>query len=185
MRSAPGVLSVCLEETNFGKSKVMCAYICNWFGLSSRATWAYIYGFGLSIVGGAIVLYIAWLIFNCTIVRNNYRAYKKDISYYLMGPSLLPTLPKQPSHWWPGSVSFLFGIIERLIFTTLIAWKVNGGASFIGSWVTVKAFGMGWQVFSHGSEYGRQLFGVSLVLSGLSAFFGIVGGLLILHLLCS
>lgn len=73
------------------------------------------------------------------------------------------------------------GIVERVIYTILVGWNVSGAAGFIGAWVTIKAIG-GWARWGgpKSTMYTRAVFTVGLLGSGLSAIFGLVGGLIIL-----
>ncbi|MGO9139166.1 MAG: hypothetical protein ACLP9S_13885 [Syntrophales bacterium] len=73
---------------------------------------------------------------------------------------------------------YLMGIIERIIYSTLIGFEVNAAGAFIGGWITAKAIG-GWSVNPQGTRYRKELLSVNLMASGISAVFGIVGGLLI------
>jgi hypothetical protein len=117
----------------------------------------YVFGYGVSLVVGAIVLWPAWRLLH----------------------HLTSRIPRTPDDkeattiWWiPVSI----GVVERMVFTTLIAWNVSGAASFIGAWVTIKAVG-GWNTWNKGSTYGRATFMIALILSALSAMFGIFGGI--------
>lgn len=72
------------------------------------------------------------------------------------------------------------GIVERFIYTTLIAFSVSGAASFIGSWITIKAIG-GWAAWANkdATRYTRSVFVVGLLCSGISALLAIFGGLIV------
>lgn len=78
-------------------------------------------------------------------------------------------------------IPIFLGLVERSLYTILIANNISGSAGFIGAWITIKAVG-GWATFSKdGSTYGRSLFGVGLLGSAMSALFGVAGGLMAQH----
>ena len=71
------------------------------------------------------------------------------------------------------------GIIERIIYTTVIGFDVSGAGAFIGAWITIKAIG-GWASWSKDQTvYGKSLFFSGLLGSAMFAVFGIFGGLII------
>jgi hypothetical protein len=91
--------------------------------------------------------------------------YKKDIQ----------VTPERATEWpvW-------IGIIERLIYTTLVGFDISGAAAFIGAWVTIKAIG-GWASWSQDKDlYGKVLFFSALLGSAISVLFGLIGGIVIL-----
>ena len=73
---------------------------------------------------------------------------------------------------------YVMGWIERIIYSTLIGFEVSAAGAFIGGWITAKAIA-GWSVNPNRTRYRKELLAVNLMASGISAFFGIVGGLLI------
>jgi hypothetical protein len=155
----------------------MHRYICSF--IFFVFSYPYVCGFVFSIIIGHFVVYILWeYLYDCLKTKQcKARATQIAGSLDFLGTWVELPDPKA-SPWVPK----LHGIIERAVFTTLVAWQVSGAASFIGAWITIKAAGMNWQTFTGHSEFARQAFGVSLFLSGLSALFGILGGLFILHM---
>ena len=120
----------------------------------------YVHGYGISLVAGAVFMWPVW----------------KLLSHLTSKIPKDATDKEATTVWWfPVSM----GIVERMVFTTLIGWNVPGAAAFIGAWVTIKALG-GWGRWSQGTTYGRATFMGALMLSALSAMFGIGGGLVIL-----
>lgn len=123
--------------------------------------------FGL---GYAISVLVAWPItlWWSTWLHNRVERYKPK-----------PEDPKQeePAHRIPW-IPITIGILERVLFTTLVGWNVPGAGAFIGSWIMIKALG-GWAKWSQGTTYGRAVFGVGLLGSSLSAILGVAGGLII------
>ena len=83
--------------------------------------------------------------------------------------------PASRISWFPIAT----GVLERLIYRTLVGFEVSGAAAFIGAWVTIKAIG-GWATWSQdSSKYGKALFFSGLLGSAMSVLFGLTGGLLI------
>jgi hypothetical protein len=124
----------------------------------NRVVTKYLVGYGLSLFVGTIVTYYwsKWL-------HTQIQKYKTDDA--IVGDRVV---------WLPATI----GILERVVYTVLVAYSVSGAASFIGAWITIKAVG-GWAHWSQDrSTYGRCLFSAGLLGSGMSALFGIVGGLI-------
>ncbi len=80
--------------------------------------------------------------------------------------------------WIPGSI----GIFERAFYVLLIGLSVSGGATFIGVWITLKVAG-GWQNWTKGSRFGRAYFYVSMLGNAMSAWFGVIAGLVLSYYL--
>lgn len=75
--------------------------------------------------------------------------------------------------WFPTRM----GILERIIYTTLIGFNVPAAAAFIGGWVTIKAIG-GWATWAQKDHpYGKALFFSGLLGSAMSVIFGLIAGL--------
>ena len=85
-------------------------------------------------------------------------------------------VPKTLMPWIAPTI----GVIERAVFTTLVGWEVSGSAAFISVWIATKTIG-GWGNWNRGTAHGRAALLVGLMLSALSALFGIIGGLMILR----
>ena len=71
----------------------------------------------------------------------------------------------------------IVGVAERLLYTTLVAFDVSGGAGLIGACIAVKAAG-GWATINKGTVFGRSTYFVGILGSMLSALIGIVGGVI-------
>jgi prepilin signal peptidase PulO-like enzyme (type II secretory pathway) len=122
----------------------------------------YVAAYGLSVVVGALVTIAAWWLLHKLLSKVHTQPEDKLGAF---GACPL---------WIPPTI----GVVERVLYTTLVGWNVSGAAAFIGAWVTIKALG-GWQAVNKGTGYGRAAFFVGLIGSALSVLFGIVGGLMI------
>ncbi len=74
--------------------------------------------------------------------------------------------------WIPA----LIGVLERALFTIMIAWGVEASGAFCGGWITAKAIsGMG--PWNGDTALHRARIGVGFLGSGLSLLIGVVCGL--------
>jgi hypothetical protein len=76
--------------------------------------------------------------------------------------------------WW---IAVLVGISERALITTLVAYDVSGGGSFIAAWVAIK-MALGWQRWGSGTRDARAAAFMALLGNAMSILFGLFGGIL-------
>lgn len=76
---------------------------------------------------------------------------------------------------WQGT---LMGIVERILYVSSL---LLGYGEFIFAWLIIKMAG-GWKIWTD-SKHGRPLFSVSLIGSGLSILYTLVGYLIIMMIL--
>jgi len=69
------------------------------------------------------------------------------------------------------------GIFERALITTLVAYDISGGGSFIAAWVAIK-MALGWQRWGQGGRYARAAAFMALLGNAMSILFGLGGGIL-------
>jgi len=125
----------------------------------SRYVWAYI----LSVAIGGVGTYpIAGF---CIILRTRYRQCLEWMFLKTLMPWIAPTI----------------GVIERAVFTTLVGWEVSGSAAFISVWIATKDDRRVGKLEQRDRLTGGAALFVGLMLSALSALFGIIGGLMILR----
>ena len=71
----------------------------------------------------------------------------------------------------------LVGLFERTLITTLVAYNVSGGGSFIAAWVAIK-MALGWQRWGQGTRYARAAAFMALLGNAMSILFGFFGGII-------
>jgi hypothetical protein len=76
--------------------------------------------------------------------------------------------------WW---IAIMVGIFERALITTLVAYDVSGGGSFIAAWVAMK-MALGWQRWGSGTQYARAAAFMALLGNAMSILWGLFGGIL-------
>jgi hypothetical protein len=74
-------------------------------------------------------------------------------------------------------MAVLVGIFERALITTLVAYDISGGGSFIAAWVAMK-MAIGWQRWGQGTRYARAAAFMALLGNAMSILLGLVGGIL-------
>ena len=120
----------------------------------------YLIGYGVSSVLGGPIAWGCWALLD-SLVK----------AWHL--PKGQPPAERTP---W---LSMTMGVVERAIYTTLVAFNVPGAGAFIGAWVTIKALG-GWSpLTTDRTPYMQRLFMTGLLSSGVSALMGVLGGILI------
>jgi hypothetical protein len=75
--------------------------------------------------------------------------------------------------WW---IAVMVGIFERALITTLVAYDVSGGGSFIAAF-SIKVL-IGWQRWGSETRYARAAAFMALLGNAMSILFGLVGGIL-------
>jgi len=81
-----------------------------------------------------------------------------------------PEIPRVP--WLTATV----GIVERFLYTTVVAFDVSGAAGLIGACIVVKAAG-GWATVNKGTVFGRATYFVGIFGSITSALVAIIAGI--------
>ena len=122
-----------------------------------------ILGLGVSVVGGALVIYfVAKWLHDWVICKA--KALGQEFSSEQL-PLRVPSMPV-----W-------IGILERLAYTLLIVSNVSASAAFIGTWILAKIL-TGWNRYQSPGVHFRMLAFSGLLLSILSLLFALLGAIL-------
>lgn len=87
----------------------------------------------------------------------------------------VPRSRSHERHWW---LPVTLGLYERTMIIFLVGFNVSAAAAFIGAWIALKS-ASGWKDWSTGTAEGRARVLSATLISGVSALFGVIGGLLI------
>ena len=137
---------------------IIISYLTTWKFLPDPI-WSMIfavYFFGGSV--SAFVTFIAWL--SLVIYSEKKRGHQEPAYRTLVLPVII-------------------GVLERIIYTTLIGFDVSGAGIFIGTWLGIKVAG-GWSTWSQDKTlYGKVLFFSALIVNAISIICGTVGGIIL------
>ncbi len=122
----------------------------------------WIVGLSMSMIIGSIITWICW--------KNLHSFYEKTLKEkkWEYKQEEIEKIPLYP---------FIVGILERVIFTIMIAFQVSGVGGAIFAWVGIKLV-TGWNRLVGGDVSKRMLAFTGLISSLISLFFAILGGLI-------
>lgn len=125
--------------------------------------WPCFFGYFFSIIVGTLVTYLCSLLFHWLI--------KEHMTDDDVEPERVEWIP------------MVIGLVERAVYTSLVAFSVSGSAAFIIGWVAVKS-AVGWQIWRKPDQaqdtlYSRSILFIVLLNNAISILFGLIGGLMI------
>ena len=134
------------------------------YGLSEARAMCWI-GYAIAVVGGTPVTY-GW----------------SKLLFWLLERYVRPTVTEVEAGQVAAServpwMAVLVGIFERALITTLVAYDISGGGSFITAWIAI-TMAIGWQRWGSGTRYARAAAFMALLGNAMSILFGLVGGIL-------
>jgi hypothetical protein len=117
---------------------------------------------GVSLILGSLVTYFVWK------KLDSYFKETAEEKKWVLEPDDTEKIKLQP---------VLIGILERCVFSFLVAFEVSGVAAAIVGWMALK-MATGWNRISKGETKYRMLAFNGLICSLISLFFAVIGGLI-------